>query len=99
MSILVLVHVDPTDDGVSWWAESDDLPGFYALDDSLAGLRLHISAAVAELAGADEVASLRLVPRALEAGWESESDAEPAESEGPAQMATDVAVARQLELA
>jgi len=35
------IHLEraDTESGVAWWADSDDVPGFYAVSDSLAGLR------------------------------------------------------------
>jgi predicted RNase H-like HicB family nuclease len=39
MEITVELHVEPVEGGVSWWAESEQLPGVSAAGDSLSELR------------------------------------------------------------
>ncbi len=38
-SVELIIHLDSADDGVVWWAESPEAPGFTAAADSLAELR------------------------------------------------------------
>lgn len=45
----VLVHMEMTDDGVVWWGETVDVPGFYAAADSLQELMTQTELAIAEL--------------------------------------------------
>ena len=37
--VTMIVHHEATDDGVCWWAESDDFPGFTAAGSTLEELR------------------------------------------------------------
>ena len=51
------IHMEPTSSGVSWWAESDDLPGFYAAADTLPALRQRYADALREMHRLGEVES------------------------------------------
>ena len=42
------IHLERTDEGPSWWATSEDLPGFSAAAGTLADLRARIRAVLIE---------------------------------------------------
>ena len=42
-------NLEHTDRGVVWWAESPDIPGFYAAADDLISLRRHVTAALRDM--------------------------------------------------
>lgn len=46
MKATLLIHVEPSEDEIVWWAESTDLPGFSAAAESLADLRVSARAAI-----------------------------------------------------
>ncbi|MDA8267941.1 MAG: hypothetical protein M0013_06150 [Actinomycetota bacterium] len=46
----ILVHLEASESGPVWWAESADFPGFSAAADTLVDLRRSATAALAELA-------------------------------------------------
>lgn len=46
MNVHLLIHLD---EGPTWWAESDDVPGFNASAESLAELRRRCMAALSEI--------------------------------------------------
>lgn len=49
MTIRLLVHLEPAGDRQLWWAESPDLPGFSASDDTLRALLARANWALAEI--------------------------------------------------
>jgi hypothetical protein len=49
MAPTFLVHLERTDDGPSWWAVSEEVPGFSAAADTLTELRTRIRAALSDL--------------------------------------------------
>ncbi len=49
MAPTFLVHLERTDDGPSWWAVSEEVPGFSAAAATLTELRTRISAALSDL--------------------------------------------------
>lgn len=43
------IHMEPLDGGIRWWAECEDLPGFFASAENLPELRDRYSAALADM--------------------------------------------------
>lgn len=50
MRARILVHLEASESGPVWWAESADFPGFSAAADTLVDLRRRATAALSELA-------------------------------------------------
>ena len=50
MDVTLLVHQEAGDQGVVWWAESPEVPGFSATDVSLDGLRARARDALRDIA-------------------------------------------------
>lgn len=50
MRARILVHLEASDSGPVWWAESPEFPGFSAAGDTLVNLRRRTNAALSELA-------------------------------------------------
>lgn len=55
MKITLLVFHERASSGSSWWCESPDLPGFYAVDSSLEGLLGRAESSVQEMLEEDEL--------------------------------------------
>ena len=50
MTIRLLIHLEPAGDRQLWWAESPDLPGFSASEDTLRDLLARANWAISEIA-------------------------------------------------
>lgn len=50
-TVTIEVHVEAVDGAPVWWADSDDVDGFYAAADSMEQLRVQVIAALGELLG------------------------------------------------
>ncbi len=59
MDVHVLVHLDRADDDWVWWAESPEVPGFYAAESSLQALLIRaewtLANVLAEQSGIEDV--------------------------------------------
>jgi predicted RNase H-like HicB family nuclease len=56
MTVHLIIHLEAVDGAATWWADTDDVPGFYAAADTLEELRERVIAALAEVApGADRI--------------------------------------------
>lgn len=49
MAVTVCVHMDLTDEGATWWADSDSVPGFTAVADSMTELLMRATVALQDL--------------------------------------------------
>jgi hypothetical protein len=51
MDVDLVVHIEPDEESKSliWWADSDDVPGFYAAGASLKDLQIHSMLALAQV--------------------------------------------------
>jgi predicted RNase H-like HicB family nuclease len=49
MIVTLVIHEEQVDQSTMWWAESEDLPGFYAADATLPGLLARSRSAIEEI--------------------------------------------------
>jgi predicted RNase H-like HicB family nuclease len=53
MRITLTVHREPTDDGICWWAETNDIPGFTAVANTMDELTTVCREAIKEISDLD----------------------------------------------
>ena len=49
MKINLVIHLEPVSEGLTWWAESPDIPGLSVLDDQLVNVLARADYAVREI--------------------------------------------------
>jgi len=69
MNVTFAIHLEPADQDVVWWAETDGLPGFSAAAPTLRELRTLIEEAVRLHLGTDAEIGLELITAEDGAGW------------------------------